>query len=915
MVQRLKDKPIKELNTRVQEGNRKFRQSRKALKLGASLMPVALPIYLIGTYTGRAEGRVDNRQPTVQTTISPFLLLQLKALWKQGADAKHRGDFEGARRAWQRALQIAPGHPGFQEAIDKLPRSTAATGNFTPAPSLSQSPAIMGALPSSQGARPSQGSRHEEVLGYRLRISSQELPAGAVSPPRPLPGVAPSSNESSIVASPPVVSPDTTLPNTTRTAKLAEPRTEIGAVPSRGGASTGGTSTRGGNPPLVEITSGWIEGRPPEGHLRSLAVARTSTSPVIDGKIDEEVWQSALGSTGFWMSTYNRPPQEQTEVRVLADDKALYFAFICHDAQPDKIHAEQTRRGANLSLDDHVIVQIDPYHNHRTVSDFLVNAQGTQTDAIAGGRARNIAWRGDWQAATQRVPRGWTAEIAIPFAILNFQKGTETFGINFARYNHRTEEWSEWANLTVRSLREEMGHLTNLPLAQSQRADRLTIMPYTALGLNAPDKRGDTQDRSAAGGLDLRYAVTNNLSSVLSINPDFSQVEEDVLGLSFNYNEKLLADNRPFFQEGSGFFGSTDYFHSGRVPNFDVGLKTFGRMGPFQLGVLGAQSPDGRRDYVARVLRELGPALSVALTSVGTERDDFSNRLLALQAGGRFGRSLSLNTDLATTATDGRDGDGTRAGVSLNYSGTHWSVGTAFDHIAEDFFPANGFIAGDVLGTRGGSLYTSYYRDFAEGHLRSINGSLTYGWRDTLSGLLQRRNTSFYVGGETRSNISFNLGTTVGPYRPRGANPGEWADTLNDDRFYTASLFFDTRNDRRGYGLTYSWGNLGGGKYSDLSPSFWLKPTGNTYLSYSHQQVNYFGINTQGILGLSWDITPEQSLSARLIRIGGDFGGSYYRLAYRRQVQRGVDVFAVYNAEPFTRDRFTVKLVRAFGVY
>jgi len=46
----------------------------------------------------------------------------LKKLWIQGANAKHRGDYAGAKRAWGMALKIDPGHYGFQESIDKLPK-------------------------------------------------------------------------------------------------------------------------------------------------------------------------------------------------------------------------------------------------------------------------------------------------------------------------------------------------------------------------------------------------------------------------------------------------------------------------------------------------------------------------------------------------------------------------------------------------------------------------------------------------------------------------------------------------------------------------------------------------------------------------------------------------------------------------
>ena len=50
----------------------------------------------------------------------PATPARLKTLWRQGADAKHRGDIAGARRAWQEMLVLSPRHRGIQSAIDKL---------------------------------------------------------------------------------------------------------------------------------------------------------------------------------------------------------------------------------------------------------------------------------------------------------------------------------------------------------------------------------------------------------------------------------------------------------------------------------------------------------------------------------------------------------------------------------------------------------------------------------------------------------------------------------------------------------------------------------------------------------------------------------------------------------------------------
>src|SRR5205823_11586536 len=187
--------------------------------------------------------------------------------------------------------------------------------------------------------------------------------------------------------------------------------------------------------------------------------------------------------------------------------------------EPAAISAQQTKRDAGFGFDDAVTLQLDPYHNHRQISEFSVNALGTQADSMAGGRARKIEWKGDWQAAAVRTPDGWAAEMAIPFAILNFQSGGGTFGVNFVRYHHRTQEWSRWADVTRQFLPEEAGHLTDLVLPAESGGKKLTVMPYAAGGRNLPDKRGGVQKVPATAGLDARHDFANNLSGVLSVNP------------------------------------------------------------------------------------------------------------------------------------------------------------------------------------------------------------------------------------------------------------------------------------------------------------------------------------------------------------------------------------------------------------
>ncbi|MDF2441533.1 MAG: hypothetical protein JWN98_2517 [Abditibacteriota bacterium] len=83
--------------------------------------PVRAPDGIAGSPGRHAlRGSVVVARPVPSGRLSPQLQAQLKTLWERGARAKQNGDTAGARRAWQQILKLRPGHPGIQEAIDKL---------------------------------------------------------------------------------------------------------------------------------------------------------------------------------------------------------------------------------------------------------------------------------------------------------------------------------------------------------------------------------------------------------------------------------------------------------------------------------------------------------------------------------------------------------------------------------------------------------------------------------------------------------------------------------------------------------------------------------------------------------------------------------------------------------------------------
>ena len=89
-------------------------------------------------------------------------------------------------------------------------------------------------------------------------------------------------------------------------------------------------------------------------------VFKTDIPPVIDGIINEKVWERSLSFTGFktWQPDYNKAPHGKTVVFAAYDQENFYFAIKCTSENPSSIKATVTKRD-NIFDDDWVGIVID----------------------------------------------------------------------------------------------------------------------------------------------------------------------------------------------------------------------------------------------------------------------------------------------------------------------------------------------------------------------------------------------------------------------------------------------------------------------------------------------------------------------------------------------------------------------------
>jgi hypothetical protein len=284
-----------------------------------------------------------------------------------------------------------------------------------------------------------------------------------------------------------------------------------------------------------------------------VATARRTTETIhIDGRLDESDWQRVepIGPLHQREPVENSEPSEQTIVRVLYDDRALYIGVVCRDASAREIVSTQLTRDADLDVDDRITIVLDPFFDHRNGFFFQVNPAGARSDGQVSNNSETLSrdWDGIWSAAARMSDEGWVAEIEIPFKTLRFKPGQSTWGLNVERQIKRRQETDRWAaprqNVWIGNL-AKAGRLEGLDgLRQGLGLD---VRPYVSGG-------AENGDGDFTGGVDLFKNITPNMNAAVTVNTDFAETEADIRQVNLTRFPLFFPEKRTFFLEGAGVF-------------------------------------------------------------------------------------------------------------------------------------------------------------------------------------------------------------------------------------------------------------------------------------------------------------------------------------------------------------------------
>jgi len=319
-------------------------------------------------------------------------------------------------------------------------------------------------------------------------------------------------------------------------------------------------------------------------------------APTIDGQIDEPAWNIVEWTTDYteWQPDVGTAPTEQTKMKIVYDDKNLYVAFKCYQADPSTIEKRMGRRDDFPG--DWVEINLGSYNDDRTGFSFTVSASGVKGDEFISNNGNfDGSWNPIWYVDTQIDEDGWTAEMRIPLSQLRFGDSHEqVWGLQSTRRYFNNEERSTWQSIPANppGWVSEFGELRGLIGLKPQK--QLEIQPYTVAQLDTYEAEPgnpfrDGSDPKLTGGLDAKIGITNDLTLDLTINPDFGQVDADPGAIALDGFEIFFQERRPFFVENKNVFdfelggGADNVFFSrriGRTPQ--GGTSADGSLGEYE---------------------------------------------------------------------------------------------------------------------------------------------------------------------------------------------------------------------------------------------------------------------------------------------------------------------------------------------
>jgi hypothetical protein len=596
-------------------------------------------------------------------------------------------------------------------------------------------------------------------------------------------------------------------------------------------------------------------------------VPRVSSTVVIDGVLDDEVWEQALvmGVNTEVRPGENIPAPVETDMLLAYSETHFYVAFRAFDPDPSLIRANFTDHD-RMWDDEFVVIGIDTYNDQRGGFEFACNPLGIQGETASGVHGDGNSWDAIWDSAGRITDWGYAVEMAIPFSSLRFQRseGDQIWGVDAVRSYPR--DVRHHISLYPRDRDNncyycQMEKLVGFAGATPGRNIEITpTVSAIASQVREGYTEGPYEDPADEYdvGVTARWGITPNVTMLATVNPDFSQVEADAFQLDVNRRYALsYPEKRPFFLEGAGTFG---YFYTRSIADPIWGVKLTGKEGSNGVGVIVARDdvtnlvfPGSERSSstsldmettatVVRYRRDVGRQSSVDLLYNGREGVEYYNRKWGAAGNFWLNDAAHIEATYLTSATSypvsvaadfgqpsGEFSDDAFV-VEVGHFTSGLDVYAEYGKFGNDFrtdlmyFPEVGFSTAEA-----GFGHT--WNSGPDNWWTMLNFGSAYNHQEKEDGTLRSKNYRFWANYEGQRESFANLEGTFGTEAYSGEEFDTWEVDFEAGLWSTGSLFTMAE---ASYGEAIDYDNVRTGRRFELSPHIEAKIGRHLSVELSH---------------------------------------------------------------------------------
>ena len=636
---------------------------------------------------------------------------------------------------------------------------------------------------------------------------------------------------------------------------------------------------------------------------RSIFVKKIDDKVLLDGVLDEALWDQAEIVTDFWQMfpTDSLRSKNETTLKLLYDDTNIYIGAFAKGNGPG-FRVSSLKRDFSARSNDNITVLFDTFCDGQNAFLFGVSAYGVKREGLISKRGTDLSgfsltWDIKWRTASNLTDDSFTIEMVIPLNSLKYPEGSQKWGFQTYRYDMQSNERSSWSPVPQNQIPVNLGYLGELVFEEPLNRNKtpLYLIPY-ANGLSTNDFGDNSTNNSLTFGSDLKVAVGNGLNLDITLNPDFSNVEVDNIITNLTRFEISLPEKRQFFVDNGDLFknfgGSREAvpFFSRRIGialdregntvqnNILGGVRLSGKLDEnWRLGVLSIQNQEDLSNQIASnnntmfaLQRKIFKQSQIGAFIVN--RESFKDYEF-LETKDRYNRVFGIDYNLNSENNkwigkfythksfqpDNSDGN-LSSGASLIYNTRFWRFSSKWVYVDQDFRSDLGFIPRTGIIKTGISVSRNFYPK--KGRINSHNIQLSnYSW--------QQKSLDYKKTDHSRRfeyNIEFKKQNQLG-------------FSIRNQFIYLSNPFDPTRTEN-GFPLPenieYSFNEWSAEYQSNVARLFNFSSEisyGSFFngTRFSYQGNTQFRIQPKVILGLLWDYNqvrlPDPYPSANIILV------------------------------------------------